>query len=65
MSETFFVGVFQVSMISGGLVSEARFLGGDFSAVNALGGDVSLLTNSTPAYLEYMPPAPSQYGPDM
>ena len=64
-SESFFVGVFQVAMGSGRMVSQARFLGGEFSAMNALGEDVSLLTNSTPALLDYRSPVSTQTGPNM
>ena len=54
-SELFFVGIFHF-LDSNSDSCRVHYLGGNYTAKGIFGGIISVLTNSTPALLEYSPP---------
>ena len=61
----FFVGVFQLTQTTNGMVSHTLFLGGNFKAEDSPDGELSVLSNTTRALLEYSPPEPGQGDADV
>ena len=54
--ETFAIGIFNFGNGSYEGNPALHYFGGNFTAQNVSNGDISVLTNSTPALLEYCPP---------